>query len=363
MRFNRPVGSPYSPEQPPKRILVIRLGAVGDLVRTLPAVLSLRETWPDAEIAWAVEQHVAPLIEGHPCIDKLIIINRDNLLAEARRFRPKALSRIIRFGREVREFAPDLSIDFQGCFKSGLASALSRAPVRIGFDREHVREWSHLFANVRLPLAKADQHRVRRALALARGAGAREVNISADLALTQEERQTARDFLKEIAHGRAVVAVAPFSSDRQAWKRYPRDSWCEVVRGLALQGYVVLLLAGPGEEEESREIAKQVGPGVVPTQGVGLRNLAALLEECELLVGGDTGPMHLAWGVGTPVVALYGPTDPALNAPVGDGHILLHPERRTCRDDADRFPGITPQRVLSEALGLLSARVSCASVK
>ena len=326
-------------------------------------MLSLRETWPCVKIAWAVEQHVAPLIEGHPCIDQLIVINRDRLLADARRLRPAAITRILRFGREVRAFAPDLAIDFQGCFKSGLAAALSRAPVRVGFERAHVREFSHLFANVRLPLLPDDEHRVRRALALARGAGAREFDAVADLALTHEERSCARAFLDQVAAGRAVVAVAPFSSDRQAWKRYPRENWCEVVRGLARQGYVVLLLAGPGEEEESREIAAQVGPGVVPTQGVGLRGLAALLEECELLVGGDTGPMHLAWGVGTPVVALYGPTDPVLNAPVGDGHIMLHPDRRTGRGDADRFPGITPQRVLAEALGLLSARVSCASAK
>jgi len=348
------VQTPFSEANAPARILVIRLGAVGDLVRTLPAVRELRRTWPESEIAWVLEAHVAQLLEGHPDIDRLIVYDRDKFIDEARRLRPKAARRLWQLRRELRDFGPQLTLDFQGCFKSGLASALSNAGVRIGFDRPHVREWSHLFANVRAPLLAAQRHRVMRAVALAHWAGAAPNGApQADLALTPSERRRGAELVRDIVGERTAVALAPFSSERQAWKRYPCASWCEVARGLSREGYGVLILAGPGEEQDARELACEAGPNVFSCEGVRLRELAAVVAESSLLIGGDTGPMHIAWGVGTPVVALFGPTDPGLNAPFGQGHVSLFPERRTKRADRDKFPGITPERVLEAALGLL----------
>lgn len=347
--------APYALDPPPARILVVRLGAVGDLVRTLPAVHRLRATWPEARIAWAVERHAAPLLEGHPVVDEWIVLDRDRVKADARRLRPAALRRVLDFAAELRAFAPDVAIDFQGCFKSGLAAALSRAPLRVSFEGRHVREWSHLFANLRVPLAPGDEHRVRRALALVGALGAGVGPTVVDLALREEERQRVAARFEQAAQGRRAVAIAPFSSDRQAWKRYPAERWTEIARGLAQEDLAVLVLAGPGEEHEARALASAAGAGVAVVEGFELRELAALLERCSLLIGGDTGPMHIAWGVGTPVVALYGPTDPALNAPFGEGHVSLHPERRTRRSDEDRFPGIGAALVLARARRLLGS--------
>ena len=345
--------APHLLAKPPQRILVIRLGAVGDLVRTLPAVDRLRQTWPEARIAWAVEKHTAPLILGHPVVDEWIILDRDKVKEDARGMRPAAMGRIMEFARAMREFRPDVAIDFQGCFKSGLAAALSRAPVRVGFRKEHVRESSHLFYNRRVSLEQRDEHRVLRALALVRAIGAEGSPARVDLALRPSEREQVGRTFEQLTGGRQTVALAPFSSHRQAWKRYPEERWSEIARELSGEGYCVLILAGPGEEAEARAIAEKGGPLVRVAEGVELRQLAALLERCSLLIGGDTGPMHIAWGVGTPVIALYGPTDPVLNAPFGEGHVSLHPDMRTGRSDEDRFPGITSSLVVSRARTLL----------
>jgi heptosyltransferase-1 len=127
---------------------------------------------------------------------------------------------------------------------------------------------------------------------------------------------------------------------------------------LAEAGGAVLILAGPGEEPAARQLAASAGVGVAAVCAPPLRVLAAVIAACELFVGGDTGPMHLAWAVGAPVVAIYGPTDPALNAPFGEGHCVLAPQRPTRRDDPDPFPGITPQLILNHALERLARRAS-----
>jgi len=275
----------------------------------------------------------------------------------ARRLRFAAFGRVRAFARKLRTFAPDLAIDFQGCFKSGVASALSRAEVRASFEGPFVRERSHLFANYCVPLCSSKPHRVLRAITLAPSVGSIAGEPPADLGLTPEELQHGRAALTRVTNSQDVVALAPFSSSRQAWKRYPFDRWVEIARGLGADGHSVLVVAGPGEQDEARELCRQAGPHVAALDDVPLRDLAAILSSCRLLIGGDTGPMHMAWGVGTPVVALYGPTEPVLNAPYGAGHVSLAPPKRTGRNDVDKFPGITAQRVLDNALALLRTNV------
>ena len=336
---------------------MVRLGAVGDLIRTLPALHLMRDCWPQTRIGWVVEEHLSPLLADHPQLDEVFTIDRHGFLEEARRWSPKAIGRIARLRRELRDFRPTLAIDFQGCLKSGLASKLSGAKVRLSFERQHVRERSHLFANFKVPLRSESRHRVRRALALARAAGADDGHADrvprVELAFTHEERRRGHELRLSAAGPGRTVAIAPFTSRRQHWKRYPVLRWREIAAALALRGYGVVLIAGPGEEGEAREIARASGKGVGVCEQVTLRELGAMLADCDLFIGGDTGPMHMAWAVGTKVVAVYGPTLPELNSPLGEGHAWLAPEHQTNRDAEDKFPGITPERVLACALDVL----------
>ncbi len=341
--------SPFSRARAPRALLVVRLGAVGDVVRTLPAVRLLRRTWPSARLGWAVEPAGASLIAGHPDVDEIIVLKRRELAAAGRRLDLGAYSLAGGFVRALRALGPELSIDFQGNFKSGVVARLSGASVRVGYERAQSREWSHVFANVRFVLDEPRVSRVMRAAALARAAGADDGPLEASLALSPGERAEGRERLGRLVARRPVVSLAPFSSARQSWKRYPLDGWAEVSSGLARDGAGVLVLCGPGEEDEARALCRRAGDGVVSSGPIGLRPLAALIAATDLFVGGDTGPMHIAWSCGVPCIAVYGPTDPVINAPFGRGHVVLAPDRPTGRHDLDRFPGIGHGTILSTA--------------
>lgn len=342
---------PYSESQGPHRLLVVRLGALGDIVRTLPAVRLLRRTWPAAQIAWAVEEGGFPLVAHHPDVDRAVLLPRRSLSGGRGAGRWSAA---LAFLRELRSERPELALDFQGSLKSGLVSWLSGARVRAGFRRELVRERSHLFTNVRVPLDPPRVHRVERAAALARGVGAADRPLEIDLGLRGEELEEGRRRARELAAERRPVLVAPFSSRRQAWKRFPAERWCRVLEGLCSDGLRPVIVHGPGEEQdEARRMAGQCGG--VPCGPTSVRELAALIASGRLMISGDTGPMHLAWASGVPVVAIYGPTDPVLNAPFGEGHAVLAPDRPTPRGAAEPYPGITAERVLETARSLLPA--------
>jgi ADP-heptose:LPS heptosyltransferase len=190
---------------------------------------------------------------------------------------------------------------------------------------------------------------------MAHAAGAEAGPLVADLALSAEDRRAAEAERARLAGDARLVAIAPFSSLRQAWKRYPAERWAAIAAGLAARGFAVGVVGGPAEQEEARALGTAAGAGVLPTAPLPLKPLAALLGRADLVISGDTGPMHLAWAAGAPVVAIYGPTDPVLNAPWGEGHAILAPARPTARDDADKFPGIGPDLVLEHAFARLAA--------
>jgi ADP-heptose:LPS heptosyltransferase len=325
------------------------------VVRTLPAVRLLRRTWPAARIAWAIEPGAAPLVAGHPDVDDVFRLERPALEARAWRRPAAALGTLRRYAATLSGFAPALALDFQSSFKSGLVAWTSRAAVRYGFDAPQDREGSHRFATHRVLLPEPRISRVLRAAALARAAGAADGPLVADLALSPEDHAIAQAERARLSNGGRLVAIAPFSSRRQAWKRYPAERWSAIIAGLAARGFAVAIVGGPAEQDEARALGAAAGPRVAPAAPLPLKPLAALLGSSDLVIAGDTGPMHLAWAAGAPVIALYGPTDPVLNAPWGEGHVVLAPPAPTARHDPDKFPGIGPDLVLDQALARLSA--------
>ncbi len=341
----------------PERVLVVRLGAVGDVVRTLPALRLMRRAWPSTRFAWAVEEGAAPFLEGHPDLDTLILIERKRISRALSGVSPRALALLRDVRRRLRAFDPGVAFDFQSSFKSGLVAWLSGASVRFGFDAPYDREGSHRFANRRVHLPEPRIHRVERAASLVRAAGVPDAPLVADLALSATERAEGRARLDALVGERRPVILAPFSSRRQAWKRYPLERWAAIARGLGAAGCAPVVIGGPGEADEARELCAAGGPGAVASTDLALRELAALIGAAELLIGGDTGPMHIAWAMGTRVVALYGPTDPVLNAPFGEGHAILAPPERTGRQDPDPFPGIGADAVLGAAERVLPPRL------
>jgi lipopolysaccharide heptosyltransferase I len=306
------------------RVLIVRLGAVGDVIRTLPAVGLLRSTFPGAHLAWIVEDLSFDLLEGHPALDEVIRLPRRALRRALTR--PWGLPGLLAgLTRELRRRRFDVALEFQGSLKSGLIARLSGAPRRVGFAPGHSRELSWLLTNEHVRPPGRFLNRVARNLLLAEAVGGRGDRITIELPERREDGARARAILGELCTGGAPpVVLCPGTSRRQAGKRWPAAGFGRLAALLRSDPGVVPLVAwGPGEEEMARAVVAAAGGAALAMPATGLRVLAAVLRRAALFVGADTGPMHLAWSVGCPVLALFGPTDPRLNAPLGPGHAIL----------------------------------------
>ncbi len=319
-----------------QRILIIRLGALGDVVRTLPALRAIRHRLPRAHISWLVEEGSLELLEGHPDLDQVILLPRRQFSTELRRpwLLHRGLGRIGGIVRQLRAEKFDAVFDLHGLLKSGLLARACGAPVRFGFPRDLARENSHRFLTHPLAVPPEVKNRVDRLFHMLTAAGieprpeAGSGIFPPDQALEAVDRYLEQT-VPDGSRGVAVVAVG--SSVQQSWKRWPVDRFAGLAAGLTNRLPLEVLLAwGPGEREMAEAVLQAAGnpPHVHLAPPLKLMELAALLQRCRLFVGGDSGPMHLAAAMGAPVVGIFGPTDPELNRPLAPGGFLaVHPER------------------------------------
>jgi lipopolysaccharide heptosyltransferase I len=309
---------------PRDRLLLIRLGAVGDVLRTLPALHLIRRTFPSIHLTWIVEELSRELLLDHPEIDQVITFPRRELRRTG--LHPTHLPAILRrLARDLRREQFSVAVDLQGSFKSALVAILSAAPRRIGFAPGHCREMSFLLTNEWVRLPSPWLNRVERNLRLVEALGARGDEINLVLPEKPEEGREADAILADLAPGgEAVVLLSPGTSYRQRHKKWPPGHYARLAWLLKRSlGVVPVIAWGPGEQDLAGAIVDAARGSALLAPRVGLRLLAALLRRSALFIGADTGPMHIAWGVGCPVVALFGPTDPRLNAPLGRSHVVL----------------------------------------
>lgn len=331
------------------RLLVVRLGAVGDVLRAIPAVHAIRRAFPRIHLAWIVEDLSSPLLEEHPDIDRVVRFPRRELSAIERPW--LASGHLRRLRDEIRSQRYTVVLDLQASFKSGLLAFLSGAARRVGFSPVHCREMSFLFTNEWVRLPTRWLNRVERNLELAKALGAPADDPQLPLPERPEEGEQAAALLERLLPaGAPAVLISPGASRRQAYKMWPAAHYARFAALLSREhGVRPIVVWGPGEEGLARSVVAASEGGALVAPPTGLRLLAALLRRSALFVGADTGPMHLAWAVGCPVVALFGPTDPRLNAPLGQGHVVL-------RAAHGRMEDLGPEEVLAAARGALAAR-------
>lgn len=309
------------------RFLIVRLGAVGDVVHALPLASAIRGAYPNAHIVWAVAPGTSPLLEENPDIDQIFIVD-----TKAWRLRRpfKALSDIRRCVSSLREIRADVAIDAQGLIKSGLIVLASGAGRRVGFDQRACREGlSAVMMTHHAPAIEGPHHVIEKNLSLLGHLGidspAREA-IRFSLPERTEEGEEAASFLQSegLSSGRPLMVVHPgagWETKRWDTARYAAlgDSWIEMSGGS-------LLLTWGSEEEEatSRRMAAAMHGGATVAPRTSLRQLAALLRRANVFAGGDSGPLHLAAALGVRCLAIIGPTDPLRNGPWGEGHEVLH---------------------------------------
>lgn len=336
------------------RILIIRTSALGDVVHALPVLTALRRHLPTARIAWVVEAAMAPLLRGHPDLDQTIEVN----LRGWRRspFSADTFGAVRAFRQQLEELAPEVVLDLMGNHKAGLIGALTLADRRIGYSRAARREPSSAIW-ISEPVTPKLQHAVDRGLELLQPLGVppRPADFGADKLLPAMPAES-EQWLDR--HPQPFALLHPGA----AWgnKRYPR--WGEVAAELrAATPLPLWVAAGPGEETLAEEVAAASGGAARAVAVPQLDHLAALLRRAQLVIGGDTGPLHLAHALGTPALFVMGPTDPARHGPYG------HPERAVahrlpCSFCYQRFAtakacllDIRPAEIAKAALELLTA--------
>jgi heptosyltransferase-1 len=311
-----------------KRILIIKPSSLGDVINTLPFLTSLRQRYPDRHIAWLVEEEAADLLLGHPLLDRVIVSGRRRwgreFLVPPRW--PSALREIGALIAEVRGGRYDMIVDLQGLLKSALMVLFAGARYRVGFANG--REGSQRVLTHLVPLPSAPTHAVDRYLEAARFLGADPASKSFIFPSGPADGVRAEALLSEagVKPGEPVVALNPVA--RWPTKLWGEERFARLGEMLASRCDARILVIGSLSD---RPAACRLAAGMNPTPFVAagrtdLRVLIALLRRTDLLVTVDSGPMHLAAALGTPLVALFGPTDPRLNGPYGnDGAVLRVP--------------------------------------
>ena len=336
------------------RILVIRLSAIGDVVRVVPAVESIRASLPHAQIDWAVEPKSANVIEGHPALDHVLIFDReDSKIRSAVTF--------LKFILKIRRNRYDIILDFHGIFKSGLLSGFSKSATRCGFAGPRSKELSYVAMNKRLKLGEDVLNRVEENLLLSEFVAPRGDHIEPSLHVPPGTQGVIEDFFEETFEGgKRVVAVhVPVDRPEKQWPLAHFARLCDML--LADGRFDVVLTWGPGQKKQVQEVQEMSRRSLhICPEFSDIKHYIWIIHDSCLYVGGDTGPMHIAAVMGTPVVALFGGTDPERHAPFRPPYEILtaescHPERGDLvgMAGAEKLALISPEQTYDSCVRIL----------
>ena len=310
-----------------ERLLIVRLGAMGDILSALPAAGALRAAFPKAHIGWAVEERWAELLcapdcdprgprgPGKPLADTVHVSDtigwRNALLSDETWMEMRDFRRGLRAGRY------DVAVDFQGAVKSALVAQLSGAAMCVGADESHEFAAALLYTR-RVPTPAT--HVIDQAIEIAAALGALAPPDPAMLLPCSEtDEKWAENVVRERGLGRFAIL-----NPGAGWgaKQWPAERFAAVARALAKDGVRSVVNFGPNEVELARAVTDG-SEGAAVAVPCSVSELIALTRRAALFVGGDTGPLHLAAALHVPVVGIYGPTDPARNGPYRTRSIVL----------------------------------------
>ncbi len=308
------------------RILVVRLGAMGDVIHALPAVASLKHSFPHSRVTWVIRPRWMPLLEGNPFVDEVIPVDR-------------TVRGVGAAWRTLRSQRFDLAVDFQGLVQSALVAAAARPDKIVGFHRSQAWEGAaSVFYSTGVVTSAA--HIVDRNLELVTAAGASSLLRTFPLPEGTPEGR--------LPDGKFVLA-----SPLAGWgsKQWPLELYQEVARRLELP----LVLNGP---PDAAEVLSGVDGAHVHLSGIA--GLIHATRRAHAVIGVDSGPMHLAAALAKPGVAIFGPTDPARNGPYGGSLRVLRSDRAVTtykrRETDDNMRAVTPAAVVEALLAAIESR-------
>ena len=320
------------------RLLIVRLSAMGDVIHTLPAVHALRIAYPQAHIAWLIEERWAELLcapgsarrgprsAQRPLVDQVHAVNlkawRKSL------FSLSTLQQVAKVWNDVRDPRYDAAIDLQGAMRSAILSRLAGA--RMTYGAAEPRESPASLWYSRKAVAHG-RHVIEQNLSVAAAVAERRLRISPTDVTAELPRDPQSEARVAQYLGQSGVGDFAILNPGAGWgaKRWPAERYGEVARVLAGWGITPLVNYGPGEEDLFRAVLRASEGRAQPLTG-SISELIAFTRRACVFIGGDTGPLHLAAALRVPVVAIYGPTDPARNGPYGTRCLVLRsPESLT----------------------------------
>lgn len=306
------------------RILVVRLGAFGDILHALPAIVSLKQSFPASHLTWVVHGRWRPLLEGNAFVDEVLEFDR------------RKLSSWLELRKKLRSTKYDFAVDFQGLMKSALVASMARPERIYGYCRSCAREKlaTLFYSNTVRP---DSVHVVDRNIELAATAGAKSPSRAFPLPAGKPEG--------ELPPGRFVLA-SPFAGWKS--KQWPMERYRELAQRLKTNGTELVL----NTAEPLRE------PGIW-NHVSGLPGLIHATRQATAVLGIDSGPMHLAAALGRPGVAIFGPTDPARNGPYGNSFTVIRsPGAATTYKREDEFSPAMLEVSVDQVLEALARQLS-----
>jgi len=317
------------------KILVIKLGAIGDVVHTLPAVSMIRRHLPASYIAWVAERGgPASLLGDNPCLDRVIEI--DSKGWRNRWSEPQTRQAISKVVGMLQSELFDIALDFQGLLKSAVIGKLSRAPRRIGFSIGALREPASAVLLSERVSVDDRQHVIYKNLRLVEHLGIPiEGRLDFPIAVTPEDERFSETEISRL--GGRIAMLNPGGGWRtKLWST--KDYALIADRLWSAFGLPTIVTFGPGEEQLARDVVEGTRSNAAVALSVTLKQLFALARRTSIFIGGDTGPLHLAAAAGAPIVGIYGPTSSIRNGPLGRHGREPVVERRDleCRVDCYR---------------------------
>jgi len=306
-------------KDPAQRFLMVRLSSIGDIVHALPAAAALAETYPQAQVDWVVEKRHAMLLDGNPHLHQVVTLDT---LGWRRLLTSSATWREIRGGvSDLRRTFYDAAFDFQGLWKSAVVAWLSRSRERIGFARRWMREPGAGVLYTQRVAPREGVHVVQENLALVERLGARAQRWQFPLPHNVEDDAYVERKLADLDSPDFVMMNPGGGWRSKCWS--PED-YAALIRHLTgVLDDQILLTGSPSEEALIAGILQDAGVPRARYFPASLVQFIALARRARLFIGGDTGPLHLAAAVGTPIVGIYGPTCPVRNGPFAPDDIAL----------------------------------------
>jgi len=339
-----------------KKILIIRLSAIGDVVMASPLIEAFRRSMPESRLSWLVEEASKAVLEANDDLHEIIVWPRNRWRELIRKRRYWTLAREgFGFMRDLRKRNFDLVVDAQGLLKSGLWAYISGAQERVGIGS---KEGSQYLMTRVVDRSGASDRISSQYMLLAKALDLDVGDFRMDIPLSKDAREYGDRFASNL--DTPYVAFCPFTTRPQ--KHWLEARWKELLDAFTdRMGLAVVLLGGPADRPASERILSKDGPRRMNLTGeTTLPQAAALMKQAAIVIGVDTGLTHMGFALGVPTVALFGATRPYLNTEGMPGTVLYHPMecspcRRspTCDGDYTCMKSISTDEILSVAKSLL----------